>query len=91
MTGTLAGALAARKVRIPSDALSAEAEGIIENVDGKALLTRIKVHYTLRIPAGTRETVERALEVHEQGCPVAQSLERGIAVEWDSRVEETSG
>ena len=86
MTGTLAGALAARKIPTQPDRLSSEVEGIIENVDGKPLITRIKVHYTVKVPEGKREDALRAIEVHEKGCPASQSVQRGIAIEWDGEV-----
>jgi len=88
MTGTLAVALAARKIPTQPNRLSSEVEGTIENVDGKPLVTRIKVHYTVKVPRGRREEALRAMEVHENGCPASQSVKRGIAIEWDGRVEE---
>ena len=88
MTGTLAGALAARKIPTQPDRLSSEVEGIIENVDGKPLITMIKVHYTVKVPMGKREDALRAIEVHEKGCPASQSVQRGIAIEWDGEVKE---
>jgi uncharacterized OsmC-like protein len=88
MTGTLAGALAARKIPTQPDRLVAEVEGFIENVDGKPLITRIKVHYTVRVPRGKREEALRAIEVHEKGCPASQSVQRGIKIEWDGEVTE---
>ncbi len=88
MTGTLAGALAARQIPTQPDRLAAEAEGFIENVDGKPLITRIKVRYTVKVPHGKREEALRALEVHEKGCPASQSVQRGIAIEWDGEVVE---
>jgi uncharacterized OsmC-like protein len=88
MTGTLAVALAARKIPTHPDRLSSEVEGIIENVEGKPLVTRIKVHYTVKVPQGKREEALRAIDVHEKGCPASQSVKRGIAIEWDGRVEE---
>ncbi|MFQ5896961.1 MAG: OsmC family protein [Candidatus Methylomirabilia bacterium] len=88
MTGTLAGALAARKIPSQPDRLSSEVEGVIENVDGKPLITKIKVHYKVKVPKGKREETLRAIEVHEKGCPAAQSVQRGIAIEWDGEVEE---
>ncbi len=88
MTGTLAGALAARKIPTQPDRLSSEVEGVIENVDGKPLITRITVHYTVKVPQGTREEALRALEVHEKGCPASQSVQRGIAIAWDGDVIE---
>jgi uncharacterized OsmC-like protein len=88
MTGTLAVALAARKIPTQLNRLSSEVEGIIENVDGKPLVTRIKVHYKVKVPKGKREEALRAIEVHEKGCPASQSVRRGIAIEWDGQVEE---
>jgi uncharacterized OsmC-like protein len=88
MTGTLAGALAARKIPTQPNRLSSEVEGFIENVDGKPLVTRIAVHYKVKVPQGKREEALRAIEVHEKGCPASQSVKRGIAIEWDGQVEE---
>ncbi len=88
MTGTLAGALAARKIPTHPDKLSSEVEGFLENVDGKPLITRIKVHYSVKVPRGKRADAERAIEVHEKGCPASQSVQRGIAIEWDGEVIE---
>ena len=88
MTGTLAVALAARKIPTQPDKLSSEVEGFFENVDGKPLITRIKVHYKVRVPPGKREEALRAIAVHEQGCPASQSVKRGIAIEWDGEVVE---
>jgi uncharacterized OsmC-like protein len=88
MTGTLAGALAARKIPTQPDRLAAEVEGTIENVDGKPLITRIKVHYKVKVPKGKAEEALRAIEVHEKGCTASQSVQRGIAIEWDGQVEE---
>ncbi len=88
MTGTLAGALAARKIPTHPDRLASEVEGVIENVDGTPLVTKIKVHYTVKVPKGKREDALRAIEIHEKGCPASQSVQRGIAIEWDSTVEE---
>ena len=88
MTGTLAGALAARKIATQPDRLSSEVEGFIENVEGKPLITKIKVHYKVKVPHGKREEALRAIEVHEIGCPASQSVQRGIAIEYDGEVEE---
>ena len=88
MTGTLAVALAARKIPTQPDRLDSEVEGYFENVDGKPLITRIKVHYRVRVPKGKREEAQRAIEVHERGCPASQSVQRGIKIEWDGEVAE---
>jgi organic hydroperoxide reductase OsmC/OhrA len=88
MAGTLAGALAARKIPTQADRLQTEAEGTIEQVDGRPLITRIKVRYRLRVPRGKRDEALRAIEVHEKGCPASQSVQRGIKIEWAGDVTE---
>ena len=84
----MGGALDARGIKSSPDNLVAEVEGIIENVDGMALVTKIKVKYKCRIPKGKREDAERALAVHEKGCPASQSVQRGIEVEYTAEFEE---
>jgi uncharacterized OsmC-like protein len=88
MTGTVAGALEARGVRADPEKLRVEAEGKIEDVDGKMILTGIKLRYHLKVPANKRATVERALEHHEGLCAASESVRRGITVEWESEIEE---
>ena len=90
MTGTVAGALEARGVSATADKLEVEAEGRIEDVDGKMILTGIKLHYRMKIPKEKRATVERALEHHEGLCAASESVRRGITVEWDSEIVEES-
>lgn len=83
--GTLAGALSARQIPVEHGAVRAEVEGDVEAVDRVLKIARIRVRYTLKIPAGTRDAAERALATHEQKCPAATSV-RGcipIAIEAD--------
>jgi organic hydroperoxide reductase OsmC/OhrA len=77
----MGGALDARGIPSAPDNLVSTVEGIIEDVDGMPLITKIKVHYKVRIPKGKREEAERALSVHDLGCPASQSVQRGIIVE----------
>jgi len=49
---------------------------------------RHKVRNTVRVPKGKRPDALRAIEVHEKGCPASQSVQRGIAVEWEGEVRE---
>ena len=90
MLGTLNGALAVREIRLQPADIGATAAGTNEVVDGIIRLTRIDIHYSLRIPAGTREAVERALSRHRDKCPTAQSLAGAVAVEWTADVSEAS-
>jgi uncharacterized OsmC-like protein len=88
MTGTVAGALEARGVRADAEKLQVAAEGKIEDVDGKMILTGIKLRYRLKVPADKRASVERALQHHEGLCAASESVRRGITVEWESEIEE---
>lgn len=88
MLGTLKGALDVREIRLDPADISATVEGTNEVIDGIIRLTRIDVHYRLRIPAGTREKVDRALSRHRDKCPTAQSLIGAIAIEWTADITE---
>jgi uncharacterized OsmC-like protein len=89
MTGTLAGALEARQIATYGGSLETEVEGDIEEGEHKVLLlTRVRIKYRLKIPRGKREQAERALSLHHSRCPVSQSVERGIRVEWSAEIAE---
>ena len=88
MLGTLNGALEVRQVKLAGDAIQTTVEGLNEIRDGLPVLTAVKVHYRLRIPAGTREAVDRALARHLERCPTAASLKGKIDVSWSAEIEE---
>lgn len=46
------------------------------------------MRYRLRVPGGTRETVERALARHASRCPTAMSLKGAVEVTWEAEVDE---
>ena len=52
------------------------------------VLTKIHVHYTIQIPEGTRELVDKALERHVDKCPTAQSLKGAVEITWTAEIEE---
>ena len=91
MTGTLGRALEVRGIPSYPDKLSSAVEGDIEDVDGVMKITRIRIHYNIKLPAGKREEAQRALDVHERGCPAAMSVNGCIAVEWMADFEEAIG
>lgn len=88
MLGTLNGALEVRQVKLAPDEIVASVEGVNEVVDGVPLLTELHVRYRLRIPPGTRETVERALARHQSKCPSAQSFKDSVRIRWSADIEE---
>ena len=89
MLGTLNGALEVRQVMLQGDAIGCDVEGINELRDGLPVLTEVRVHYRLRIPAGSRETVERALAKHQDKCPTAATLRGAVSVSWTAAIEES--
>jgi len=88
MLGTLNGALEVRQVSLPPEDIAADVEGINELVDGIPTLTRIRVHYRLRVPAGSRQVVDRALSRHQDKCPTARSLTGAVEIDWTAEIEE---
>jgi organic hydroperoxide reductase OsmC/OhrA len=88
MLGTLNGALAARGIQLAPPDIEADVEGVNELIDGMVTLTEIRVHYRLRIPAGSREAVDRALSRHRDKCPTAHSLRNAVPVQWTADIEE---
>jgi len=90
MTGTVAGLLEARGISAAPEDLQVEAEGRIEEIDGKMLLTHVSLRYRMKVPKEKRASVEKALEHHEALCAVSASVQRGITVDWKAEIEEES-
>jgi hypothetical protein len=88
MLGTLNGALEVRGIKLPPDAIAAHVRGTNEVRDKLPVLVAIEVRYRLRIPAGTRETVDRALASHQSKCPTAATLAGAVSVTWSADIEE---
>ena len=77
-----------REISLDPEDITAEGEGYNELIDRIPTLTRIHVRYTLRIPAGTRETVDRALSRHVEKCPTARSLAGAVDISWEAEISE---
>jgi hypothetical protein len=84
MYGTLAGALAGRKVPFDRSRFTATAEGRIAGAGKTIRITSIRMHYDVSVPPEAREAAERALAVHPAGCPAHESVKGAIAVSWDA-------
>ena len=76
------------EVRLPNDHIRSSVEGFNEMRDKIPVLTKIHVHYTIQIPEGTREIVDKALERHVDKCPTAQSLMGAMEITWTAEIEE---
>ncbi len=77
-----------REIKLDPSAITAEVTGINEVREKIPVLTEVRIHYTLRIPAGSRETVDRALSRHVEKCPTAQTLKGAVEVSWTADIQE---
>jgi uncharacterized OsmC-like protein len=62
--------------------------GTIEAPEGVLKITEIQCHYEVMVPLGKREAAERALQVFEAGCPVAQTLKGCVQFKHSWTIEE---
>jgi hypothetical protein len=78
-----------RGIAVPDGDIGCTVEGTNEIVERLILLTRIDVHYTIRLPLGAdREKVDRALATHVAKCPTAQSIKDSVQVGWTADIME---
>jgi steroid 5-alpha reductase family enzyme len=50
-------------------------------------LTKIRLRYRFKTPPGSREKVDRALEIFAEECPAYQSVKGCIACTWEAIIE----
>ncbi len=77
-----------RQIPVTRETIQADVEGDIEAVDKVLRITRIRVRYRLRIPKGTREKAERAVETHATKCPAANSIRGCIDLDIKADITE---
>ena len=87
MMGTFATLLAKSRIPTPEDRYHADVVGEIEAVDGVLKITRIKVHYTLKVAEDKRGEAEAAFEVYLPHCPAASSVRDAIEISHDVTYE----
>ena len=77
-----------RGISLSPEQIVAHGEGVNVLRDRVPVLTEIRVRYELAIPAGSRETVDRALARHVDKCPTAQSLKGAVEISWEADIRE---
>ena len=82
------GALSARGITVNPETYIGNVEGRIEGHGRTIHITEIAMHYNLIIPAGKREEVDRALQVHPAGCPAHESVKEAIKITWTADLKE---
>ena len=88
MMGTLATALAGKKIPTPEERYWAEVEGDIENVNNVLKITRIQVRYHLRVDSEKTADAKEAFSSYLIRCPAAQSVMGCIQIKDDLIIEE---
>src|SRR5262245_21164493 len=86
MYGTLAGALAGRKVAFDRSRYTATVDGRIAGVGKTIRIVSITMHCDLAVPPEAREAAERALVVHPAGCTAHESVKDAITITWDAQL-----
>lgn len=71
-----------------ADNLVADVEGDIEDVDGVLKITEIRLKYRFKIPPGSRDKAERAVETHADKCPAYLSVKGCIDFTWEAVIRE---
>jgi organic hydroperoxide reductase OsmC/OhrA len=77
-----------RDIPAPTEKLQASVEGDIQAIDNVLRITRIRVRYRIRIPAGTRERAQRAVDTHATKCPAANSVRGCIDLDISADITE---
>ncbi len=79
--GTLAAALAGKKIRTFKEQYRADVIGDIEDVNGVLKVTRIRVDYELKLPEEKSADAKEAFKTYLTSCPAAQSVIGCIEIE----------
>jgi organic hydroperoxide reductase OsmC/OhrA len=90
MMGTLAAALAGRKIPTSENRYRAEVEGDIENVNQVLKITQIRVKYQLKLPREKAAEAREAFAKYLIGCPAAQSVIGCIEIRDELIIEEAN-
>lgn len=85
--GTLASVMAGKKIRTFQDRFKATVTGDIEDVDGVLKITRINVHYLLKLPDKQRDDATECFNNYIHKCPAAQSVIGCIDVNHELEME----
>lgn len=72
--------LAKSRIATPKERYRADVSGDIEDVDGVLKITRINVHYTLKLAPDQRDAAKKAFDVYLPHCPSATSVQAAIEI-----------
>ena len=64
----------------------ADVEGDIEDVSGVLRISKIRLRYRFKVPAGMTEKADSALAVYSDACPAYQSIKGCIECSWSADI-----
>jgi uncharacterized OsmC-like protein len=88
MMGTFAAMLAKRRIPTPPERYQAEVRGDIEAVKGVLKITRIHVHYRLKLRPDQQEDARTCFETYLSHCPSAQSVIEAITLTHELELQD---
>jgi hypothetical protein len=91
MMGTLATALAGKKIPTPEERYWTEVEGDIENVNTVLKITQIRVKYYLKVDPEKVGGAKEAFSSYLIRCPAAQSVIGCIDIKDELMIENLTG
>lgn len=77
-----------RDIPAPKEKLQASVEGDVQAIDNVLRITKIRVRYRIRVPAGSRERAQRAVDTHATKCPAANSVRGCIDLDVAADITE---
>lgn len=80
----------AENSKLEFNSFDCKATGILEQVDGKYLMTKVALEAFLNVPEGTdKEKVERVLQKSEKACLISNSIKSEVHLKTHIKVAET--
>ncbi len=77
-----------RDIPAPKEKLQASVEGDVQAIDNVLRITKIRVRYRIRVPSGSRERAQRAVDTHAAKCPAANSVRGCIDLDVAADITE---
>ena len=77
-----------RQIPVGSEDVKARVEGDVEAIDRVLRISRMRVNYDIRVPKGSRDAAQRAVDTHEQKCPAATSVRGCIPITITADITE---
>lgn len=80
----------AENSKLEFNSFDCKATGILEQVEGKYLMTKVELEAFLSVPEGTdKEKAERVLQKSEKACLISNSIKSEVHLKTNIQIAET--